>query len=424
MAYTAHRTEEEIKEFHDNHEELEIKLDELAKLVQNSQHFVIFTGAGISTAAGISDFRGPNGVWTLKAQGKTPAKSRSSLKAIPTTTHMAIVELQNHDICKYLISQNCDGLHRRSGIKADKISELHGNGNIEFCEDCGCEYLRDFHCTRLKRGSDHYTGRHCVMQMKGKVCGGRLMNSTIDFGQNLPERPLKLASKHSIKADLHLVLGSSLTVQPACLMPQATVFKTLDFGEIDPVKALDDLDSQGTLVICNLQKTPLDKYCDLRFFATCDEVMSGLMKRLDIPIPDFVIRKYFSLKYEMSKDFKKVLFSIKAHEYGTSGNVISASIFEQVHILLPPPFEKIYPLGRRFSLDAEPFELSLPYSAANFETGVALRLVFKGNYNEVPYVFHSKFPKFQPDATQFTNFYKLTLRRGADNWELEELPNL
>jgi len=65
---------------------------------------------------GIPDFRGPDGNWTLRAQGKQRTEKVNTLTAIPTPTHMALVELQNRGILKYLISQNCDGLHRRSGI--------------------------------------------------------------------------------------------------------------------------------------------------------------------------------------------------------------------------------------------------------------------------------------------------------------------
>lgn len=67
--------------------------------------------------AGIPDYRGPEGDWTLEAQGRQRTGNPiSSLKAIPTLTHMALVELQNRGILKCVVSQNCDGLHRRSGI--------------------------------------------------------------------------------------------------------------------------------------------------------------------------------------------------------------------------------------------------------------------------------------------------------------------
>lgn len=65
---------------------------------------------------GIPDFRGPDGNWTLRAQGRPRTKHANTLQAIPTLSHMALVELQNRGILRYLISQNCDGLHRRSGI--------------------------------------------------------------------------------------------------------------------------------------------------------------------------------------------------------------------------------------------------------------------------------------------------------------------
>lgn len=93
------------------------KAQVLADRIRTSKHLVVFTGAGVSTSAGIADFRGPEGAWTLMAQGREhDLQSIDTLQAIPTPTHMALVELQNRGILKYLISQNCDGLHRRSGI--------------------------------------------------------------------------------------------------------------------------------------------------------------------------------------------------------------------------------------------------------------------------------------------------------------------
>lgn len=57
--------------------------------------------------------------------------------ALPTKTHMALVALQNAHLLKHIISQNCDGLHVKSGIKKENISELHGNAFMEYCEKCG-----------------------------------------------------------------------------------------------------------------------------------------------------------------------------------------------------------------------------------------------------------------------------------------------
>jgi mono-ADP-ribosyltransferase sirtuin 6 len=92
---------------------------------------------------GIPDFRGPQGVWTLGLQGiQQDVKFATTLGAIPTPTHMALVELQNRGILKHLVSQNVDGLHGESGILPDAISELHGNNKREHCENCGKEYFR------------------------------------------------------------------------------------------------------------------------------------------------------------------------------------------------------------------------------------------------------------------------------------------
>jgi NAD-dependent SIR2 family protein deacetylase len=63
--------------------------------------------------------------------------------AYPSLTHMALVELSNKDRLKYVISQNVDGLHRKSGIPPEKMAELHGNSNLEKCIKCGKEYMRD-----------------------------------------------------------------------------------------------------------------------------------------------------------------------------------------------------------------------------------------------------------------------------------------
>lgn len=141
MAHTA-LSDSEITEFFDDESILTRKVKELARLVRASKHFVIYTGAGISTSAGIPDFRGPKGVWTLKAKGLRP-QARAHRGAIePTAGHMAIVALQQSGYCKFLISTNCDGLHLKSGVQPHQLSELHGSSHIEACARCGTCYWR------------------------------------------------------------------------------------------------------------------------------------------------------------------------------------------------------------------------------------------------------------------------------------------
>jgi NAD-dependent SIR2 family protein deacetylase len=131
---------------------------------------------------------------------------------------MAFVKLYELGILKFLISQNVDGLHRRSGIPSEKLAELHGNVNLERCKKCGKEYLRDYEigCTL-----NHVTGRLCTIP----GCNGVLLDSIINFGENLPKREVREGFDNSLKADLCLALGSSLRVTPAADMPAQTVEK-------------------------------------------------------------------------------------------------------------------------------------------------------------------------------------------------------
>ena len=115
MAHTAHKTEDEKKEYFDAPEVLEKKVDALAQLIKSSKNFQVFTGAGLSTAAGIPDYRsgantvietGP-GCWeklaniqkarkngTLKAEPIPMNRFNTTIQsAIPTPAHMAISEL-------------------------------------------------------------------------------------------------------------------------------------------------------------------------------------------------------------------------------------------------------------------------------------------------------------------------------------------
>eukprot|EP01087_Luapelamoeba_hula_P010272 TRINITY_DN2719_c0_g1_i1.p1 TRINITY_DN2719_c0_g1~~TRINITY_DN2719_c0_g1_i1.p1 ORF type:complete len:253 (+),score=39.38 TRINITY_DN2719_c0_g1_i1:29-760(+) len=212
MASTAHKTDKEMVEHFEDDEEVDAKADLLAKQIASSEYFVVFTGAGISTSAGVPDFRGPQGVWTLKAQGKERTdRTVSTLQALPTFAHMALVALQRAGYLKFLISSNTDGLHLRSGFSPDHIAELHGNTNTERCSVDGCEaeYKTDGH-QRCAGGGvhDHGTGRFCTEP----GCNGKLMDTIINFNENLWGKQVNLAYTHAKKADLMLTLGSSLRV--------------------------------------------------------------------------------------------------------------------------------------------------------------------------------------------------------------------
>uniref|UniRef100_A0A2K5F270 protein acetyllysine N-acetyltransferase n=1 Tax=Aotus nancymaae TaxID=37293 RepID=A0A2K5F270_AOTNA len=228
-----------LPEIFDPPEELERKVWELARLVWQSSSVVFHTGAGISTASGIPDFRGPHGVWTMEERGLAPKFDTTFESARPTQTHMALVQLERVGLLRFLVSQNVDGLHVRSGFPRDKLAELHGNMFVEECAKCKTQYVRD---TVVGSMGLKATGRLCTV---AKARGLRACRN----------------------ADLSVTLGTSLQIRPSGNLPLATKRRG------------------GRLVIVNLQPTKHDRHADLRIHGYVDEVMTQLMKHLGLEIP-------------------------------------------------------------------------------------------------------------------------------------------
>ena len=238
------------------------KILKLADMIRKSKSCVVLTGAGISTSAGVSDFRGPNGVWTAEKKGVAPPASKSFENVQPTLTHMALVGLVQAGLVKLVISQNVDGLHLRSNLARNRLAELHGNLFVESCEVCGWEYLRDFDVGGI---SFSKTGRTC----ERKGCGGALRNNLLDWEDDLPEQEFQLAEDALRESDLCICMGTSLRIRPASELPLLTV------------------KNGGKLVLLNLQKTPKDRQAHLRIQAPVDRVLMGVMAVLGLPVPPF-----------------------------------------------------------------------------------------------------------------------------------------
>ncbi|TET74475.1 MAG: hypothetical protein E3J43_09785, partial [Candidatus Heimdallarchaeota archaeon] len=118
-------------------------VNDIVKMINESNYVVAFTGAGISTESGLSDFRGKDGIWTRKEKGLPPKRGKHFDEVKPNAGHLALVALQDMGVLKFLISQNVDNLHLKSGIKPELIAELHGNYMFMRCIECDTRYKRE-----------------------------------------------------------------------------------------------------------------------------------------------------------------------------------------------------------------------------------------------------------------------------------------
>jgi len=258
------------KEWEDDLDVLRAKCAKLAEAIKKSKRLVVYTGAGISTSANIPDYRGPNGVWTLMDQGKEVAACDLGL-AQPTTAHMALFMLYKQGKISHIVSQNCDGLHLRSGLPRSKLSEVHGNMFIEVCKACKPvrPFVRLFDVTERTNRYRHSTRRRCY------ICGAGLMDTIVHFGERGSIAwPINWngASRAAEKADMILCLGSSLKVlrrYPWLWCMDRPAHK------------------RPPLYIVNLQWTPKDSAATLKLNGRCDFVLAEVLKNLNMKLPEY-----------------------------------------------------------------------------------------------------------------------------------------
>lgn len=232
--------------------------------ILDSERLVIFTGAGISTDSGLPDYRGPDGVWTRRDKGLPPPKMKVSWdKVKPNEGHYAIVELLKINKLDYVISQNVDGLHAKSGIPFNKLSELHGNQYFMKCLKCSNKItFEKAEWDKNKWGNGYRTSPVRKNQPICPFCKGRIISSIVNFGDPLPEDELAEAIKRSKNCDLFFVIGSSLVVTPAANMP--------GIAKKNGVK----------LIILNLGETPYDNIADLRLFNNINSILIPVVKKI------------------------------------------------------------------------------------------------------------------------------------------------
>ena len=235
------------------------EIGKLQKLIDESSNIVFFGGAGVSTDSGIKDFRGKNGLYQEKYHNMPPEfmlshtcllqypelffkyyrENMNSLKAKPNITHKYLKKLEDTGKLKAVITQNIDGLHQLAGSK--NVLELHGTIHKAFCDKCGKEY----------------DGK-LIFDAKGILkcqCGGIIRPRVTLYEEQLPDDFIK-AIDYIRDADLLIVAGTSLTVEPASSLVRQF---------------------QGdNLVIINMDYTPYDSYANLVINKPLKEVFSKL----------------------------------------------------------------------------------------------------------------------------------------------------
>ena len=225
----------------------------LSRMIARSERIAVFTGAGISTESGIPDFRSPGGVWDRykpipfdeflaseearrESWRRKFAVDPTIAQAAPNRGHRAVAHLIAEGRASAVITQNIDGLHQASGIPAERVIELHGNGTYAACLDCRRRY-------ELAPLREAFAERGAVPACE--ACGGIVKSATVSFGQAMPEAAMEAAERETRACDLFIALGSSLVVYPAAGFPALAC------------------ETGARLAIVNREPTPLDGIADL-----------------------------------------------------------------------------------------------------------------------------------------------------------------
>jgi NAD-dependent deacetylase len=226
------------------------RVQRIFDLITGSQKVVALTGAGVSTPSGIPDFRSPSsGLWEIIDPGvftadyfkQSPREFyeigrrfiRPTLMAIPNEVHKLLAKLEQKKLIAGLVTQNIDGLHQKAGSR--RVFELHGNLRQAVCVDCRSVVPIEKVTQLLDQGQFPPL---CAR------CGGVLKIDVILFGDPMPI-DFSAAMDFVKDADLFLVMGTSLSVYPANLIPERAV------------------DGFARMIIINREKTSFDHIADV-----------------------------------------------------------------------------------------------------------------------------------------------------------------
>ncbi len=242
------------------------RIEYSVNLIKSSERIAAFTGAGISTESGISDFRSKGGVWDRYRivtyqefiESHDARVEYWSMKkelfnemkgAKPNKAHAALADLENMGKLKCLVTQNIDGLHQDAG--SSNVIELHGTNRQAKCLDCGKIWPIEAIQARLNAGE---------VDPECDECRGFIKPATVSFGQSMPEEEMIRAFECVVECDLLLMIGSSLQVEPAASVPR-------------------EASAGGAkLIYINRTETPTDNLAEIIFNENAGDVMTALVK--------------------------------------------------------------------------------------------------------------------------------------------------
>ena len=240
------------------------KIEELAKIIEDSNNIVFFGGAGVSTESNIPDFRSSNGLWNEKLKinftpeqlvshtffMKYPEEFFSFYKdkllyphAKPNAAHTALAKLEELGKVKAIVTQNIDGLHQAAGSKV--VYELHGSVLRNYCMKCHTFYDENF-----------------ILKSQGvptcPKCGGSVKPDVVLYEEGLDDGIISASIDAITNADTLIIGGTSLVVYPAA-------------GLINYFR--------GTkLVLINKSSTSADERADLVIYDSIGKVLEEAMK--------------------------------------------------------------------------------------------------------------------------------------------------
>lgn len=247
----------------------EAALAQVADWIRTATHVVALTGAGVSTASGIPDFRGPQGLWTRDPDAVRMAtlqsyvadeqvrrdawrwRCQTRVSALaPNPAHLALADLERAGHLEVLVTQNVDGLHQRAGSSPERVVEVHGTSTEITCLACAQRWPADVVLDRVLAGEDD---PRCV------DCGGILKSATISFGQALDPETLARAEEAATTADVLIAAGTTLSVYPVAAMPAIAAR------------------NGARIVIVNDGATDQDELADVRLQGRTDRLLPDLV---------------------------------------------------------------------------------------------------------------------------------------------------